>query len=394
MLKRLQISGFRGIGARVDVTLGRFIALVGPNGAGKSSIVDALRLLGDAARLGLPAALDAQGGFGRLRRADGLGGGDGIEIVLDLELPGADEGHAEVSASYGVRIVSVAEHRYQVDWEHARVGVEGNGPGFRVEGGRWSGPAGTAPRIDPENLAIGLVGGDYRFRPLLEAIRGMEAYALSLESLRQLASHNRRGRMERHGLGWAGVLGEQEEDSWRAELTAVLWRLTGDIDDVRVERISGFPIAQCHHRSIDRWIDAAQESDGTLRVAGIMTALLQRPSPTLIALEEPEMAIHPGVLELVLDALREASLRGQVIVTTHSPELVGLLDLDEVRVVTASRSGAQVTPVGARQRAIVIDSLYTLGELLRGEGLEGDPVDASPTGGAGGPVVVSRAGHG
>jgi AAA domain, putative AbiEii toxin, Type IV TA system len=240
--------------------------------------------------------------------------------------------------------------------------------------GQWHGPAGTSPRVDRENLALGVIGGDFRFRPLLEAIRGIEAYSLSLESLRQLASH-RQGRMDRHGLGWAGVLLEHDEAIWRPEIVAVLSRLTGDIDDVRVRQISGFPIVQCHHRTNDRWIDAAQESDGTLRVAGILTALSQVPPPTLLAIEEPELAIHPGALGLVLDALSEASTRGQVILTTHSPEPVDRLDVEALRVVVPSDAGARIAPVGTRQKAIVHDALFTLGELLRGEGLEPDLTD-------------------
>jgi len=91
MLNRIRVSGFRGIGAPVDVALGPFVALVGPNGAGKSSLVDALRLVADATRLGLPAALDAQGGFARVRHvaAEDAGGasirGEGsFEIALEL----------------------------------------------------------------------------------------------------------------------------------------------------------------------------------------------------------------------------------------------------------------------------------------------------------------------
>src|SRR5512140_2558334 len=168
MLKRVRVGGFRGIGAPVDVALSPFTALVGPNGAGKSSLVDALRLVADATRLGLPAALDAQGGFARLRRA--ATDDPQSPVMIDLELQAGQE-----PASYAFRPAPVGDHRYKVESEEGRVGDTA----FSVRDGTWRGPPGTSPRVGPENLALSLVGGDYRFQKLLEAVRGMESYWLS-----------------------------------------------------------------------------------------------------------------------------------------------------------------------------------------------------------------------
>jgi len=361
MLQRIRVGGFRGIGAAVDVALGPFVALVGPNGAGKSSLIDALRLVADATRLGLPAALEAQGGFANVRRAttdDPL-----LPVTIDLELQAGQE-----PASYKVRLAPVGDHRYRVESEEGRVGESA----FSVRDGTWHGPPGTSLRVDPENLALSLVGGDYRFQKLLEAIRGMECYSFSIESLRQLAARAGRTRMDRRGLGWAAVLDEQPAETWKADLVAVLTRLTGDLDDVEVQRLSGFPVVRFHHRSSGRFLEATQESDGTLRVAGILTALLQRPAPSLIAIEEPELAVHPGALGLLVDELRAASARSQVIITTQSSDLLDLLSLDELRVVSSTATGAIIASVSERQRAIVKEKLFSLGELHRSEGLEPD----------------------
>jgi hypothetical protein len=43
-----------------------------------------------------------------------------------------------------------------------------------------------------------------------------------------------------------------------------------------------------------KWFEAYQEPDGTLRVAGIITALLQEPPVPAIAIEEPVLTVHPG----------------------------------------------------------------------------------------------------
>ena len=369
MLNRIRVSGFRGIGAPVDVALGPFVALVGPNGAGKSSLVDALRLVSDATRLGLPAALDAQGGFAHLRHAAAGGepapGAPRVEIGLELQIGGEP-------ASYALRLAPVDEHRYRIEAEEGRVGDAG----FAVRGGVWQGPAGTSPRVDPESLALGLIGGDSRFQGLLEAVRGMECYSFSVEALRQLAARSGRMRMDRRGLGWAAIFDEQPAETWKPDLIAVLSRLTGDIDGIEVQRLSGIPVVRFHHRSTGRFLEATQESDGTLRVTGILTALLQRPAPTLIAIEEPELAVHPGALGMLVDELRAAAARSQVIITTQSSDLLDLLSIEELRVVSGTRAGASILAISERQRAIVEEGLLSLGELHRSEGLEPDrPTD-------------------
>jgi hypothetical protein len=229
-----------------------------------------------------------------------------------------------------------------------------------------------APRVDSENLALSLVGGDYRLQKLLEAVRGIESYSFSIESLRLLGPRSGRTRMDRRGLGWASILDEQPADTWKADLVAVLTRLTGDIDAVEVQRLSGYPVVRFHHRSTGSFLEAPQESDGTLRVAGILAALLQVPAPSLIAIEEPELSLHPGALRLLVDELRAAAARSQVIITTQSSDVLDLLSIDELRVVSSTATGATIMSVSDRQRAIVKEELFSLGELHRSEGLEPD----------------------
>ena len=118
-----------------------------------------------------------------------------------------------------------------------------------------------------------------------------------------------------------------------------------------------------------KWFDAAQESDGTLRVAGILTALLQDPPLPLVGIEEPELTVHPGALPLLLDYLRQASDRSRVLLTTHSPELLNLVKADEVRVVARSNSGTRIGGMAEDQRDAVTRGLLRLGELMTTEGL-------------------------
>lgn len=119
----------------------------------------------------------------------------------------------------------------------------------------------------------------------------------------------------------------------------------------------------------ERWFDASQESDGTLRCAGILTALLQSPPLTLVGAEEPELTVHPGAIPVLYDFFRQAAQHSQVLLTTHSPELLDLLEVDEVRVVERKEGITHVAPLAEEQREAVKSSLLTAGELMRAEGL-------------------------
>lgn len=71
--------------------------------------------------------------------------------------------------------------------------------------------------------------------------------------------------------------------------------------------------------------NANSMSDGTLRALGILVALFQGGEgarPSLVGIEEPEVALHPAAAAVVRDALTCASTRCQVVVTSHSPELL------------------------------------------------------------------------
>jgi predicted ATPase len=67
---------------------------------------------------------------------------------------------------------------------------------------------------------------------------------------------------------------------------------------------------------------AASLSDGTLRFLRLI-AILANPEPgAVIAIDEPETGLHPGMLPLVTELAAEAAERTQVIFTTHSPQFL------------------------------------------------------------------------
>jgi predicted ATPase len=113
-------------------------------------------------------------------------------------------------------------------------------------------------------------------------------------------------------------------------------------------------------------------SDGTLRAFGILLALFQGrgrngSAPPLVGLEEPEAALHPAAASVLLGALREASTISQVLVTSHSPDLLDDKNIPAESILAVEgRDGITVIgPIDEAGRSVLRERLFTPGELLR-----------------------------
>jgi predicted ATPase len=71
-------------------------------------------------------------------------------------------------------------------------------------------------------------------------------------------------------------------------------------------------------------------SEGTLRFLWLATVLLAPEPPPITLIDEPEVSLHPEMLKLLANLLQDAASRGQVIVATHSSDLVRWLTPQEV----------------------------------------------------------------
>ena len=84
-------------------------------------------------------------------------------------------------------------------------------------------------------------------------------------------------------------------------------------------------------------VSAPFTSHGTANILALVLALYFTKS-NVIVIENPDCNIHPGLLMHLAGMMREAPLRGmQIIITTHSPEILGSCDLDDI--ISMSRDG-------------------------------------------------------
>lgn len=375
MLTQVTVSNFRSLDANVVMRMSPLTVLVGPNGSGKSNVADVFRFVSDAMRLGLEAAITKRHGITAIRRWS-AGRPNNLAFALELDL-----GNHRV-ARYGFALAGDKSEEYRVKSEEASVTADGVTTGFKVEDGAWiDGPPNLRPAVNPLSLVLPLVAGDNRFEPLAAALKNMAVYSIFPDSLREPQKYQPTTPMNEHGENWVSVLKDQEDSGWRPELLAALNRLTGDIEDLKVSPLGGYLSVQFKHsvsgNNRAKWFDAAQESDGTLRVAGMISALLQRPALTLIGLEEPELTVHAGAIPMLFDFLRQASAASQVLVTTHSADLLDLLSADDVRVVERRNGATTVAPMVERQKDSVRKRLLSLGEVLRTEGIQQESIEPS-----------------
>lgn len=378
----LAVSNFRSIGRDVSIKLDPLTVLVGPNGSGKSNVVDALRFIADCMDMGLGGAINDRNGIETCRRWNRSHGGQPYNITLRVELA-----LPEGAASYSLVLAGSAIEEYFIKSEDAWIRAHGQLHELKVsEGLIRAAPPGLAPSVDKQTLALPLVGGDTRFRSLFTALRNFAVYSIYPNTLRKPQKYSATKPMHRHGENWISILKDQQEDTWKPALVAALHKLTGDIDDVKIDRTAGYLVVrfrreiQKSRSSATKWFEAYQESDGTLRVAGIITALLQEPPIPVIGIEEPELTVHPGAIGLIYDHIKQASLRSQVIVTTHSPDLLDLVKEESaIRVVSRdSERGTTVAPLAQSQREAVRKGLMSLGEVLRTEGFQQDLPHVAP----------------
>lgn len=124
--------------------------------------------------------------------------------------------------------------------------------------------------------------------------------------------------------------------------------------------------------SIDN-IDLGLLSDGTLRALELLCALIE-PSIKLILIDEPESAVHPGLLGKLLHEIEAYSSDRQIVLATHSPQVVSWAKPEAIRVVTRTDGATHVRSLGEKTIKHLEKYLHdedTLGEFVYGGGLDG-----------------------
>ncbi len=343
---RVRLRNWRNF-VDLDVELGKRVFLVGANASGKSNLLDVFRFLRDVAAPG--------GGFDEAVRDRG-----GVSLIRSLA--------ARRDPSIQVRVTAGRDRDddgVDDEWEYLlqfRQESRGRRLTYIEEEKVWRKGKIVLARpdsVDKRDKALltqthlEQVTANGRFRELAEFLASVSYLHVVPQSIRN-----------------AGVLPTRENDQYGSDLIEQIARTSSRTRDARLRQIRGalqiavpqlialelftdkrgVPHLRAKYdnwRARGAWQSEREFSDGTLRLLGLLWSVLEQGGPLL--LEEPEISLHPGVIEHLPQMLARMQLRTgrQTIISTHSPDLLrdSGIGFNEVLILEPDEGGTKVRRV-------------------------------------------------
>lgn len=368
---RLRLGDFRSIRS-CDVPLGDVAVLVGPNGAGKSNFFDALQLVADALNDSLPDAIrDRLGGSAVVRD-----GAAAFSIDIEFRL-GEREGR------YAFDLSVTRDPEYEVDRESLRFADDG--VGFRrskgidvAVDGLWTSLRGVGRLTLNDLLLRSASTAIGEFAEVVSGLAGFQILNPVPNVFLRPQPRDLGDRLENDAANLASVWENltRQFPERAARVLDYLRLIVPGVENVTTvaglgERYVGlqFQVRDGDGPPVEH--DAASMSYGTLRALAVLVGIFgpYRDLVSPIAIEEPESGLHPAAASVLLDALHDAAEHRQVLVSTHSPDILDnpALDPDGLIVVRKVGTVSLFGPMDAGARTVVREGSFTVGDLLRSD---------------------------
>jgi len=349
-LSRIKIEGFRRL-AKVDLDLRPMMVMIGANGVGKTSVLDAISLLCGSSNGLLAKSISELGGITSILTK-------GMAASLTYSVRVSPEAMSLVSSeepiSYDLKIVPRG-NGYAIEKETLDKTLIGAKRAIRyvlVESGTLkfhNGKALISPswHVDPNETALSQAPMAQQiaqeFRGLVSTTSIHHALDVSqrapIKLPQQLRPVGLPGPDGEALLPFLFYLKESERDRFEALLDALRAGFP-TFEDLTFSTVSAGMLAMTwKDSSFKQPMFMNELSEGTLRFLWLV-ALLQSPFlPAITMIDEPEASLHPELLSLLADLMREASQRTQLIVATHSDRFIRFLNPSEVLVLDADDEG-------------------------------------------------------
>ena len=345
-VKHVRFEGFRRLQG-VDIEMRPLMVMIGANGVGKTSVLDALSLLSAAAAGTISRRLGEMGGIADVLTRGYLGR---ITLKAEMEAPGRKPLIYDLQLEPNGPTYSIAEEVLSQD----RLGLPEH---FKYIESRHN----DIRYFDLDTNK--LVRPNWEHNPLESSLSQVPKMFQQSEELRRTLSSVTQYHVLDVGphapvrlpqqMKPAALPGENGED-----LIPFLYGLresTPDryeaIEDALRSSFHGFqslnfpPVAAgmlamtWKDKNFKSPIYTHQLSEGTLRFLWLVS-LLQSPNlPTVTMIDEPEVSLHPELLSLLAELMREASQRTHLVVATHSDRLIRFLVPKEVVVMDTDGDG-------------------------------------------------------
>ena len=378
-IESIEIKNYR-VFRHVKLTdIARLCVLVGANGTGKSTLFDVFSFLKDALAMNVGKALAKRGGF-REVASRGLVH-EPIELLLQFRLQITGR---ERLVTYLLRIAPGKDGRPFVEREVLRYKRGAYGAPFRfLDFSNGKGYAITneedfsrkdedltqeEQELDsPDILAIKGLGQFERFKAASAFRTMIENWHISDFHVSEARPSQEDGVAEHLSTRGdnlplvANFLFEHHRDRFDQVLQAMQRRVPGvSIVEPR-QTEDGRLVLRFQDGSFKDPFIARYVSDGTIKMFAYLV-LLNDPKPyPLLAVEEPENQLYPELLAELAEEFRDYAERGgQVFISTHSPDFLNALTLDEI---FCLRKEAGFTTITRASASANLRALYEAGDL-------------------------------
>jgi predicted ATPase len=374
---RLSVKGYRRLKS-VDIQLRPLNVLIGGNGVGKSTVLDVLRVVAASAGGGLQAAVAQAGAFPMLLTADGSARNititlvthqdDEAELIYELRLLPAGFSYSLGDERLTLSPVSNAESPIRY------IKAQGTTIHYFQDGNA------VEPDSDYNHAETALSQIPKSFRKATSFKRTLMDVSEIYHTLDVSVRSAVRTPQVINPVQTPGVNGEELVSCLYTMRETVPDRFESVEDALRAafpafEKLEFPPVAAglltiaWRERGFTRPFYASELSEGTLRFLWLAT-LLQSPGlPQVTLIDEPEVSLHPELLRILTELMREASERTQLVVATHSDRLVRFLRPEELIACDLDENGSMTVQwadrLGLQEwlEDYTLDQLWSMGRL-------------------------------
>jgi predicted ATPase len=219
----------------------------------------------------------------------------------------------------------------------------------------------TLPRLGPEEG-----GGSEQVEALASLFASFRIFDVDVNAIRSRQDEGPSSILENDASNLAGYLRhlhdnerdlflelEQDARSFIPGLVSLDFATVGGAS-------SGF-VLQLHEHGLDGATELYEASYGSIRSLALLALLYDPKPPKLTCIEEIDHGLHPYVLDRLVELLRRASKRTQLLIATHSPALVNRLDWSELIVCERRDDASSAIP------AVDPETVKSMEEELAGE---------------------------
>ncbi len=339
-LTKLQATEFRSL-SKVDIPLGPLTVLVGPNGAGKTNVLNVLRFLAWTVRFDLAGAIDEWDGFPFIKR-------QGLDrkrnVVLKVSGLLTEHSTSRAPDDYGLKFRQYGSGLLWRSESFLFKGAPGKGRRRKIEVKDTKAAIGTDSSwrlATDQTTALATLprladdeGGATAIRQLADFLSSMRVLEPDMSAVGR-PSRLVQPRLASDASNLASVLydiSKVDPESFESLVSEMQLCLPGfeSISFTSYGRSGKRVTVTLWERGVRVPISLEDASSGTVRMLALLTALHEPDPPTFTAIEEIDHGLHPWAVDILVERLRAASERSQILITTHSPTLVNRLKPEEL----------------------------------------------------------------